>query len=75
MKIQFNSIEWKLLILKLKACQTKSNRDSFCVKCWAVIPYKMMKAHKIQNIGHDESILTTKYFCSEKKFIELAKQF
>ena len=51
----------------------KSNRDYMCLKCWTVFTYEQVKLHKEQIPSHGETIITSKMFASEEKFLSLAK--
>ena len=71
--ISKESVEWKLMMAKLESARKKSNKYSICIDCWKVISYKIKKRH--QEKWSDHIILTSKYFTSENKFIELAKTY
>ena len=70
--IEQNSIEWKMLIRKLVLSNEKSNRDSMCIKCWKILTYDQMNLHRQTHKDHASSIITSKYFNSESKFLALA---
>ena len=68
-----NSKEWKVFIKRLELTTKKSNRDSLCVECWRVYPQESRARHQKLQPNHVPSILTSKYFASEEKFINLAQ--
>lgn len=68
-----NTIEWNILIHKLKKCTEKSNRDYLCVYCWVVIPFCGLKIHIRNFPDHESTILTSKHFAKEHKFVALAR--
>jgi hypothetical protein len=41
--------------------------------CWQILSYDKTKEHRRKFPIHSDNILTTKHFCSEEKFINLAK--
>lgn len=73
--IQKDSLEWKLLMRKLRLSKMKSNRDYLCVRCWLVYTYEQIKVHREQQKSHKESIITSKHFANEEKFISVCKSF
>ena len=73
--IQKGSIEWKLLLKKLKLSKMKSNRDYLCLSCWCVFTYEQIKIHKGEKPSHEDSILTSKHFACEEKFIQVCEKY
>ena len=73
--IQKDSVEYKLLMKKLKLSKMKSNRDYLCLRCWKVFTYEQVKVHRQEKSSHIESIITSKHFASEEKFLSVSKSF
>lgn len=73
--IQKDSIEWKLLLRKLRLSKMKSNRDYLCLRCWCVFTYEQIKIHREEFPNHIESIVTSKHFANEEKFIQICTTF
>ena len=73
--IKVPSVEWVLLKKKIKLSKEKRNKDLFCLKCWKVYSYYLLKAHLKSFPKHDESVISSKHFASESKFIALCKEF
>ena len=71
--ISKESREWKLMIEKFESARKKSNKYSICIYCWTVFSYKIKKRHIEKMPNH--FLLTSKYFTTEKKFIELAQTY
>eukprot|EP00347_Sterkiella_histriomuscorum_P013760 403363475 len=65
--------EWEDLLQKFQYSTAKSNRDVLCSQCWKILKYEEFVKHKIFLPHHTGSILTSKKFASEKKFIEISK--
>eukprot|EP00347_Sterkiella_histriomuscorum_P019322 403342096 len=64
--------EWQNFIKKLNFSRSKSNRDVLCLKCWKVMKYEESVKHKGMYPTHKSSVMTSKQYASEDKFIELA---
>ena len=45
----------------------------FCVKCWRIFRYEENLKHKDDLPDHSKSVLTSKYYATEKRFISLAR--
>ena len=73
--IKRGSLEWNLLLRNFKASTTKSNRDYLCVRCWKVFTYEQIKIHRNTLSDHNQSVVTSKHFATEEKFIQLAMAF
>eukprot|EP00347_Sterkiella_histriomuscorum_P010565 403375798 len=71
--IKQDTQEWEDLLQKFQYSTAKSNRDVLCSKCWKILKYEEFVKHKIYLPQHTGSILTSKKFASEKKFIEISK--
>ena len=71
--IKRDSIEWQILLRKLEKSKLKSSRDSLCLKCWCVFGYEQKLIHSSEYPLHHLSIVTSKMFAGEQKFIGLAK--
>lgn len=72
--IKKGSPEWQDFLEKLNFSKAKSNRDVLCLKCWRIMKYEESVKHKMLYPMHRSSILTSKSFASEEKFVELAHQ-
>ncbi len=59
-----NSLQWS---------KSKSNRDVLCLKCWKIMKYEESVKHKMLEQDHIKSILTSKEFASETKFVSVAR--
>ena len=70
-----DSLEWNLLLRKLKLSKMKSNRDYLCLRCWQVYTYEQIKVHRQDFFSHKESIITSKHFANEEKFMQVCKNF
>lgn len=68
-----NSQEWQAFLQNLQWSKQKSNRDVLCLKCWKVMKYEECVKHKMLQSDHIRSILTSKEYASESKFIAVAK--
>ena len=68
-KILVGGIEWKWLLKRFEINRSKKHRDSLCIKCWKMYSANYIKKHKNEKEEHAESILTSKYFCKQEKFI------
>jgi hypothetical protein len=73
MHLEKDSEEWKVFLSKLERSKMKSNRDVFCLQCWRILKYEERVRHKILQGDHTPSILTSKDFASEFKFIAIAQ--
>ena len=51
----------------------KSNRDVLCLKCWKILKYEECVKHRSLAPDHLKSILTSKEFASETKFVAVAR--
>ena len=71
--ISKESREWKLMLEKFESARKKSNKYSICIDCWIVFSYKIKKRHTEKMSNH--FLLTSKYFTTEKQFIELAQTY
>lgn len=71
--IEKDSNEWCEFIAKLIKSKQKSNKDVFCVKCWRIFRYEENLRHKEDLPDHAKSVLTSKYYATEKRFISLAR--
>ena len=71
--IQKDSDEWHTFMRNLTWSKQKSNRDVLCLKCWKVMKYEECVKHKILAPDHIKSILTSKEFASETKFVAVAR--
>lgn len=71
--IERDSNEWCEFIAKLIKSKQKSNKDVFCVKCWRIFRYEENLRHKEELPEHSRSVLTSKYYATEKRFISLAR--
>jgi hypothetical protein len=58
---------------KLSLSKVKSNRDNLCIRCWIILTYEQTKLHREEKPDHSDSIVTSKHFSSEDKFIGLCK--
>ena len=67
------STEWTQFVTNLKTSKSRSNRDVFCLECWKIFKYEENKLHKLCFPNHKRLILTSKHFCTENKFIALAR--
>lgn len=65
--------QWQTFLQDLQWSKAKSNRDVFCLKCWKILKYEECVKHKMLQPDHIKSILTSKEFASESKFIAIAK--
>lgn len=57
----------------LQWSKQKSNRDVFCLKCWKIMKYEECVKHKLLQIDHVKSILTSKEYATEAKFMAVAR--
>eukprot|EP00349_Pseudokeronopsis_sp_Brazil_P009615 CAMPEP_0202969356 /NCGR_PEP_ID=MMETSP1396-20130829/15043_1 /ASSEMBLY_ACC=CAM_ASM_000872 /TAXON_ID= /ORGANISM="Pseudokeronopsis sp., Strain Brazil" /LENGTH=127 /DNA_ID=CAMNT_0049696781 /DNA_START=47 /DNA_END=430 /DNA_ORIENTATION=+ len=71
--IKKGSEDWALLLERLKCSRLKSNRDVLCVKCWQILTYQQYVYHRIFIKEHSGSILTSRDFASEAKFMEVSR--
>jgi hypothetical protein len=71
--IEKDSEDWKILVRNLNWSKQKSNRDVLCLKCWKIMKYEESVKHKMVQPEHVKSILTSKEYASEAKFIAVAK--
>jgi hypothetical protein len=71
--IRKDSEEWQALLNNLHYSKSKSNRDVLCLKCWKIMKYEECVKHKLIAPDHINSILTSKEFSNEAKFIAVAK--
>ena len=71
--IQKDTDEWKTFLRNLSWSKQKSNRDVLCLKCWKIMKYEECVRHKNVSPDHLKSILTSKEFASETKFINVAR--
>jgi len=68
-----DSEEWASFLKNLSYSKSKSNRDVLCLKCWKIMKYEECVKHKLVQEDHVKSILTSKEFASEEKFMAVAK--
>ena len=68
-----DSEEWEAFLKNLSYSKSKSNRDVLCLKCWKIMKYEECVKHKLVQTDHVKSILTSKEFASEDKFMAVAK--
>lgn len=68
-----DSEEWHDFVRDLLWSKQKSNRDVLCLKCWKIMKYEECVKHKTLQPDHIKSILTSKEYASEAKFISIAK--
>ena len=73
MMMERDSEQWFEFIAKLIKSKQKSNKDVFCVKCWRIFRYEENLKHKEDLPEHSKSVLTSKYYATEKRFISLAR--
>ena len=73
MSVQKDTDEWKTFMRHLIWSKQKSNRDVLCLKCWRIMKYEECVKHKGIMPDHTKSILTSKEFASETKFITIAR--
>ena len=73
MLLEKDSQEWTAFLAKLERSKMKSNRDVFCLQCWRILKYEECVRHKILQGDHTPSILTSKDFASEFKFVAIAQ--
>lgn len=71
--IQKDTDEWKNFMRNLTWSKQKSNRDVMCIKCWKIMKYEECVKHKTTEPDHAKSILTSKEFASETKFVAVAR--
>lgn len=71
--IQKDSEEWSTFLRNLQWSKQKSNRDVLCLKCWKIMKYEECVKHKMMAPDHVKSILTSKEFASETKFVAVAR--
>ena len=67
------SQEWIDLVRNLELSKRKSNRDVLCLRCWKLMKYEESVRHKLIQTDHIRSVLTSKEFASEDKFVAVAK--
>jgi hypothetical protein len=72
-RIQKDTEEWRTFLRFLSWSKQKSNRDVFCLKCWKILKYEECVRHKSSLPDHVKSILTSKEFSSETKFVSIAR--
>ena len=58
---------------KLSLSKGKSNRDNLCIRCWIILTYEQTKIHKEEKPEHSDSVVTSKHFSTEEKFIGICK--
>lgn len=68
-----DSEEWSQLLRNLNWSKQKSNRDVLCLKCWKIMKYEECVKHKMLQPDHIKSILTSKEYAQEGKFIAVAR--
>ena len=51
----------------------KSNRDVFCLRCWKIMKYEESVKHRLDAKDHVKSIITSKEYASEAKFMAVAQ--
>lgn len=68
-----DSEDWFAFLKNLNYSKSKSNRDVLCLKCWKIMKYEECVKHKLVQTDHIKSILTSKEYASEEKFIAVAK--
>lgn len=71
--IQKDTEEWGQFLHNLNWSKQKSNRDVLCLKCWKIMKYEECVKHKMLAPDHIKSILTSKEYASEGKFIAVAR--
>jgi hypothetical protein len=65
--------EWNSFLRNLQWSKQKSNRDVLCLKCWKIMKYEECVKHKMLQPDHIKSILTSKEYASEAKFVAVAR--
>jgi len=65
--------DWVQFLKSLTYSKSKSNRDVLCLKCWKIMKYEECVKHKLVQPDHIKSILTSKEYASEEKFVAVAK--
>ena len=70
--IKKNSDEYQDFIQMLKFISYKANREVLCTKCWQLLSTKQKIKHLKLKPNHGSFILTSSYYSSESKIIELA---
>ena len=60
-------------LAKLQQSKSKSNRDVICLMCWKVLKYEQHLKHKATMPEHTGSILTSKEYAHEIKFVSVAR--
>ena len=71
--IEKDTETWKTFVRNLSWSKQKSNRDVLCLKCWKILKYEECVKHRNMAPDHLKSILTSKEFASETKFIAVAR--
>lgn len=71
--IQKNTDDWQAFLRNLQWSKQKSNRDVLCLKCWKIMKYEECVKHKMLQPDHIKSILTSKEYASEAKFVAVAR--
>jgi cell fate regulator YaaT (PSP1 superfamily) len=71
--IKRGTTEWIIFLQNLELSKSKSNRDVLCLQCWEVLKYERCQKHKKFFPDHTQSILTSKEFAKEVKFIAVAR--
>jgi hypothetical protein len=71
--IEKDTEAWKVFVRNLSWSKQKSNRDVLCLKCWKILKYEECVKHRSQAPDHLKSILTSKEFASETKFVAVAR--
>ena len=70
MYIIYGTPEWDALVSYLSNSVKKTNRDHFCLTCWAIMSYELCNIHKRE--ASDHVFTTSKDFCNVEKFLNLA---
>lgn len=70
MFITLGTPEWKALEAYLTNSVKKTNRDHFCLTCWAIMSYELCNIHKKEAADH--VFTTSKDFSNVDKFLNLA---
>lgn len=71
--IEKDTDAWKVFVRNLSWSKQKSNRDVLCLKCWKILKYEECVKHRSLAPDHLKSILTSKEFASETKFVAVAR--
>ena len=70
-----NTEDWKVFLKRLFLSTKKSNRDVLCLKCWRILSQDSRSNHMKNLPSHTQSIVTSKFFATEAKFVETARNW